>query len=129
MAKKNQASVKTAKVIPPHLEKKLYLDDRLTTDELKELGEIMVNKHLAIVIRVQIETDDIKIPDNLVAPSEWSHKMKCLTLLEESTRWVDNEFKIKASKLYFDSEKETLLVNLYNVLHSAVFRTSFTIIG
>ena len=129
MAKKNQASVKTAKVIPPHLEKKLYLDDRLTTDELKELGEIMVNKHLAIVIRVQIETDDIKIPDNLVAPSEWSHKMKCLTLLKDSRQWVDKELEVRASKLYSESEKDTLLVNLYNVLHSAVFRTSFTIIG
>jgi len=129
MANKNQASGKTAKVVPPHLEKKLYLDDRLTTDELKELGEIMVNKHLAIVIRAKIETDDIKIPDNLVAPSEWSHKMKCLTLLEDSRRWIDNEFEIRSPKVYSESEKDTLLVNLYNVLHSAVFRTAFTIIG
>ena len=133
MVKKNrqhssQGFGKTDKSIPLHLEKKLYVDDSLTTDELKELGEIMVNKHLAIVIRSKIETDDIKIPDNCAAPPEWLHSLKCLTFLEESTRWVDNEFKIRASKLYFDSEKETLLVNLYNVLHSAVCHTEFTII-
>ena len=129
MAKKNQASVKTAKVIPPHLEKKLYADGVLTIDEYIQLSEILVNKNLAVLIRAKIETGEIKIPDTFVAPPDWLHSMQCLLFSEDSRRWIDNEFEIRSPKVYFESEKMILRMNLYNVLHTAVRNTSFTIIG